>query len=49
MAFFVLAVPDAKRRGISPWPYFAVTLVAGSIGILAYLVARELRGLERPA
>ena len=34
---------DAPARGISPWPYIALTLVAGSFGPLVYLVVRELR------
>ena len=36
--------PDAKRRGISPWPYLVATLPLGSIAVLAYLIHRELRG-----
>lgn len=36
-------IPDAKRRGISPWPYFVGILALGSIGALAYLVHRTLR------
>lgn len=47
LAFFVLAVPDAKRRGISAWPYLFASLALGSIGVLAYLVHRGLRPLER--
>jgi hypothetical protein len=36
-------VEDGRARGINPWPYVIVTLLAGSFGILFYLVARELR------
>lgn len=31
---------DAKKRGINPWPYIALTIPLGSIGPLAYLVRR---------
>lgn len=40
--FLVLAVPDARRRGIDIRPYVAATLVLGSIGMLAYFVRRGL-------
>lgn len=33
---------DAKARGITAWPYIATTFVLGSIGVLAYLIHREL-------
>ena len=36
-------VDDARRRGLSAWPFILITLVAGSFGPLAYLVVRELR------
>jgi hypothetical protein len=43
-------VGDARERGISPWPFIAITVVAGSFGPLFYLVARELRaGARKPA
>jgi Terpene cyclase DEP1 len=32
---------DAKSRGRSPWSWIALTLVAGSIGPLVYLLLRE--------
>lgn len=47
--FFTLAIPDAKRHGISAWPYFIVALLVGSIAMLAYFVHRELRSLRQPA
>lgn len=34
---------DARERGINPWPFVAITLLAGSFGLLFYLIARELR------
>lgn len=33
---------DARKRGITAWPYIAVTLFGGSIGLLAYVVRRGL-------
>ncbi len=34
-------VGDAKKHGISPAPYVALTLTLGSIGPLLYLIRRE--------
>jgi uncharacterized membrane protein YqjE len=43
-------VRDARERGLSAWPFVAITVVAGSFGPLCYLVVRELRSTdERPA
>ena len=39
-AIMVWMHKDAKARGANPWPWLAVTLFTGSIGWLAYLVAR---------
>lgn len=36
-------VEDSRVRGINPWPFVIVTVLAGSFGVLFYLVARELR------
>lgn len=32
---------DARDRGWNVWPYLVVTLMAGSVGPLAYLIRRE--------
>lgn len=40
---------DAKQRGIPAWPYQLGTVALGSIGVLAYLIHRELRaGARQP-
>jgi hypothetical protein len=49
LGFFTLAAPDAKRHGISHWPYLVASLALGSIGMLAYFVHRQLRSLRQPA
>lgn len=41
-------VTDARRRGLSPWPWVALTCALGSIGLLSYLVRRERRGAASP-
>ncbi len=35
-------VPDARKRGITAWPFIAMTIALGSIGLLAYVVRRGL-------
>lgn len=45
--FWVVAVPDARSRGMSPWPYVVLTPFLGSIALLAYFVHRSLRERER--
>ena len=35
---------DARERGLPFWPYAIVALLLGSVGTLAYLIHRELRG-----
>ena len=41
---------DSRQSGINPWPFIAITIVAGSFGPLLYLAARELRATApRPA
>jgi hypothetical protein len=42
--FLVWAAPDSKARGLPFWPFALLTLFLGSVGALAYLVARGLRG-----
>lgn len=39
-------VNDARTSGVSAWPFLVLTLVAGSFGILFYLVARQLSARE---
>jgi hypothetical protein len=39
---------DARARGVNPWPYIVLTLVAGSFGPLVYLLVRSL-GSDRRA
>ncbi len=39
--------PDARARGINPWPYLLATLPLGSIAVLAYLIHREWVGSAR--
>jgi hypothetical protein len=33
-------LPDAKKRGITAWPFVVTTVFFGSIGLLAYAVRR---------
>ena len=42
-------IRDARTQGISPWPYVAITLAAGSFGPLFYLVVREIRASSAAA
>ena len=32
---------DARGRGVNPWPYLLITVLAGSFGPLLYLIRRE--------
>ena len=42
-------VPDAKKHGVSPWPFVAALPALGSVAMLAYLVAREWKRVRTPA
>ncbi len=39
-------VADARQRGTSAWGYLVLTLLAGSVGPLIYLIRREGQALE---
>ena len=41
--FLVWAARDARTRGLPYWPFAVATVLLGSVGALAYLVARELK------
>lgn len=47
--FWVVAVPDARARGIGVWPYVALTPFVGSIALLGYFVHRSLRQRQADA
>lgn len=47
--FLALAVPDARRRGIDVRPFVVATVLLGSIGMLAYIVRRQLGESRRLA
>ncbi|MBE2252320.1 MAG: hypothetical protein IAE78_22490 [Myxococcus sp.] len=52
LAFFVAWTwlrHDAKARQIAAWPYIVATATLGSIGVLAYLIHRELVGRRAAA
>lgn len=40
-------VKDARERELNAWPFVVITLFAGSLGPLFYLIARELRQTAR--
>ena len=41
LAFFLVWMwQDAKKRGISPWPWLILTLLIGSFGPLIYFIVR---------
>jgi len=47
ISFWIVAVPDARSRGIRVWPYVVLTPFLGSIALLAYFVHRSLRERAR--
>lgn len=47
ICFWVVAIPDARSRGMNPWPYVVLTPFLGSIALLAYFVHRSIRALPR--
>ena len=42
-------IGDAKRRGVTAWPWLIAVLALGSIGLLAYLFLREREAVPQPA
>ncbi|HET7334416.1 MAG TPA: hypothetical protein VFI93_04805 [Rhizomicrobium sp.] len=40
---------DSRQSGITPWPFIALTIAAGSFGPLFYLLLREWRRPAQPA
>lgn len=43
----VWMVADGRERGLPAWPFVAVTLAAGSFGVLFYLIWREAKAARR--
>ena len=43
ISFWIVAVPDAKARKISPWPFVVATPLLGSVAIFAYFVYRSFK------
>jgi uncharacterized membrane protein YqjE len=43
----VWMVADSRESGIPAWPFVAVTLAAGSFGVLFYLIWREAKAAAR--
>ena len=41
-------VKDASERDLKAWPFVAVTVLAGSFGLLFYFVYRELKSGGEP-
>jgi hypothetical protein len=46
-SFWIVAVPDARARGIRVWPYVLLTPLLGSIAPLGYFIHRSLRERSR--
>ena len=47
LLFCIWVVPDARARGVNPWPFVGLTLVGGSFGPLCYLMLRERGSAHR--
>jgi protein-S-isoprenylcysteine O-methyltransferase Ste14 len=46
--FALWMLGDARKHGITVWPYVLAILIAGSVGALAYLVHRTVREASAP-
>lgn len=42
-------IPDAKKHGISPWPFVIALPFVGSIASLTYITVREWKRARMPA
>lgn len=42
-------VPDAKKHGISPWPFVFALPWVGSISTLSYIALREWKRMRTPS
>lgn len=41
--FWIVAIPDARIRRITVWPYIVLTPILGSVALLGYFIHRSLR------
>lgn len=42
-------IPDAKKHGISPWPFVIALPFIGSVATLSYIALREWKRMRVPA
>lgn len=42
-------IPDAKKHGVSPWPFVIALPFVGSVATLAYITLREWKRARVPA